>query len=185
MFQCEPIHGWGFRRGGYQCRCKPGVVRRPYLGEIVERVSAEQYYNGFDCAKIGWNRKIPIQLDRATYAMRKKYLDMHYEYRNFSTGSASFHTQKMNIVEAIKFINGVNERICKNFHPQDLILHGDISHGAKEAKIALRLANFISAFLQISDPNEVYTGKRVANKRLTEDQMIGETLAMVMGNTKI
>lgn len=56
--ECEPLHGWGFRRGGYQCRCKPGfrlpnVVRRPYLGEIVERASAEQYYNEYDCLSIG------------------------------------------------------------------------------------------------------------------------------------
>jgi len=56
--QCEPIHGWGFRRGGYQCRCRPGyrlpsVVRRPYLGEIVERATSEQYYNNFECSKIG------------------------------------------------------------------------------------------------------------------------------------
>lgn len=56
--QCEPIDGWGFRRGGYQCRCRPGyrlptVVRRPYLGEIVERATQEQYYNGFDCSRIG------------------------------------------------------------------------------------------------------------------------------------
>lgn len=56
--QCEPLHGWGFRRGGYQCRCNPGyrlpnVVRRPFLGEIIERATAEQYYNMFDCLKIG------------------------------------------------------------------------------------------------------------------------------------
>lgn len=56
--ECEPLNGWGFRRGGYQCRCKPGyrlpnVVRRPYLGEIIERASAEQYYNDYDCLKIG------------------------------------------------------------------------------------------------------------------------------------
>lgn len=51
--------------------------------------------------------------------------------------------------------------------------------------MALRLANFISAFLQVSDPNEVYTGKRVADKPLTEDQMIGETLALVLGDSKI
>jgi hypothetical protein len=31
-------------------------VRRPYLGEIVERATAEQYYNGFDCLKIGCKR---------------------------------------------------------------------------------------------------------------------------------
>lgn len=41
-----------------------------------------------------------------------------------------------------------------SFHPQDLILRGDVSSGAKdqfenEAKMAVRLANFISAFLQV------------------------------------
>lgn len=39
--------------------------------------------------------------------------------------------------------------------------------------------------LQISDPKEVYSGKRVADRPLSEDQMIGETLALVMGDTKI
>lgn len=56
--ECEPLHGWGFRRGGYQCRCRPGyrlpnIVRRPYLGEIIERATAEQHYNNFDCLPIG------------------------------------------------------------------------------------------------------------------------------------
>lgn len=106
------------------------------------------------------------------------------------------------------------------YHPQDLILHGDVGYGAEEqfeneAKMAVRLANFISAFLQvsshtvydfcltkrcmkiqgstnvlfvlfqISDPKEVFSGKRVADQPLTEDQMFGETLALVMGDTKI
>lgn len=56
--QCEPLHGFAFKRGGYQCRCKPGyrlpyTVRTPYLGEIIERASPEEYSNGFDCLKIG------------------------------------------------------------------------------------------------------------------------------------
>lgn len=51
--------------------------------------------------------------------------------------------------------------------------------------MATRLANFISAFLQTSDSHEVYSGKRVADRPLTEDQMIGETLALVLGDTKI
>lgn len=69
--ECEPIHGWGFRRGGYQCRCKPGFrlpshVRRPFLGEIIERASAEQYYNGFDCLKIGCKheKEIPFFINK-------------------------------------------------------------------------------------------------------------------------
>ena len=69
-------------------------------------------------------------------------------------------------------------------------LRGDIAYGAEEyyenqAKMAIRLANFISAFLQISDPQEVYSGKRVADRPLSEDQMIGETLALILGDTRI
>uniref|UniRef100_A0A1B6IF03 GPR158/179 extracellular domain-containing protein n=1 Tax=Homalodisca liturata TaxID=320908 RepID=A0A1B6IF03_9HEMI len=193
--ECEPIHGWGFRRGGYQCRCRPGfrlptVVRRPFLGEIVERATAEQYYNGFDCQSIGWRHKMPIQWNKAPTYIREKYLDMFYEYRNASTGPESLHTTKMNVDQALKFILGVNKKTCKNYRKEDLNLHGDVSFGAEEffaneAKMALRLANFISAFLQISDPKEVYSGKRLADKPLSEDQMMGETLAMVMGDSKI
>ncbi|XP_058452752.1 uncharacterized protein LOC131431196 [Malaya genurostris] len=193
--ECEPLDGWGFRRGGYQCRCKPGyrlpsVVRRPYLGEILERASDEQYYNGFDCKKVGWMQKIPIEWYRLPEYTRDKYLSHYYEYKNFSKGPTSVHTEKMNVNEALNFVLGVNEHTCQNFHPQDLTLNGDMSFGAdkqfvNEAKMALRLANFISAFLQVSDPLEVYSGKRVADKPLTEDQMMGETLALVMGNSKI
>lgn len=40
------------------------------------------------------------------------------------------------------------------FSPDDLILHGDVGFGAEqqfenEARMALRLANFLSAFLQV------------------------------------
>lgn len=41
-----------------------------------------------------------------------------------------------------------------SYKKEDLVLHGDVSFGAEEffaneAKMALRLANFISAFLQV------------------------------------
>lgn len=39
--------------------------------------------------------------------------------------------------------------------------------------------------MQISDPNEVYSEKRVADKPLTEDQMIAETLSLVASDFKI
>lgn len=55
--ECQPIDGWGLRRGGYQCRCKPGFrrpsgVQRPFSGESIEEASDEQLSNGFDCLKI-------------------------------------------------------------------------------------------------------------------------------------
>lgn len=73
---------------------------------------------------------------------------------------------------------------------EERTLHGDVSFNAEEffeneAKMATRLANFISAFLQVSDPKEVFSGKRVADRPLTEDQMIGETLALLLGDTRI
>lgn len=193
--ECEPIHGWGFRRGGYQCRCRPGfrlptVVRRPYLGEIMERATSEQYYNGFDCSKIGWVHKMPIKWNPAPDYIRDKYMDRYYEYQNFSVGPDSLHSRRMNIDEALKFIHGVNHKTCGRYKPDDLILHGDVAFGAEEyfaneARMAVRLANFISAFLQVLDPKEVYSGKRLADRPLTEDQMIAETLALVMGDSRI
>lgn len=193
--ECEPIHGWGFRRGGYQCRCRPGwrlpnIVRRPYLGEIVERATADQYYNNFDCMKIGWVQSLPVQWEKAHPFIRYLYMERFYEYYNVTTGPASLHTEHMNIDQVLRFIHGVQSFNCTKYNPQDLKLPGDLSFGAEEqfaneAKMAVRLANFISAFLQISDPKEVYTGKRVADKPLSEDQMMGETLALVLGDTKI
>jgi hypothetical protein len=56
----------------------------------------------------------------------------------------------------------LNVKACCSYYsytPQDLILHGDIAYGAEEqfaneAKMAVRLANFISAFLQVSKQRE-------------------------------
>ncbi|XP_014280569.1 uncharacterized protein [Halyomorpha halys] len=195
--ECEPLHGWGFRRGGYQCRCKPGwrlppIIRRPFLGEIIERATTEQYFNGFDCLKIGWVQKMPIKWKKAPQYMREKYLDHFYAYRNESQDpyNSPVHQKLLNIHEAINFILDVKPSNCHTYKPKDLILPGDVSFGAEEffeneAKMAVRLANFLSAFLQISDPKEVFSGKRVADRPLSEDQMMGETLALVIGDSKI
>lgn len=88
-------------------------MRRPFLGEIVERATDEQYYNGFDCQKIGWVQKLPIQWERAPPFIREKYMDKHYEYRNFSKGAESLHSPQMNIDQALKFILSVNEKSCR------------------------------------------------------------------------
>lgn len=77
-----------------------------------------------------------------------------------------------------------------SFNPTDLVLNGDVSFGAQEqfeneALMAIRLANFLSGFMQIVDPDEVFPGKRLPDKPLSEDQVIGETLALVLGDTRI
>ncbi|CAG0921751.1 unnamed protein product [Notodromas monacha] len=65
--ECEPLHGYGFRRGGYQCRCNPGfrlpnVVRRPYLGQILERATAAEFERGFNCVPIGCESYLSLQI---------------------------------------------------------------------------------------------------------------------------
>ncbi|CAK9303881.1 unnamed protein product, partial [Gordionus sp. m RMFG-2023] len=72
---CEPLNGYGFRRGGYICVCKPGY-RLPdwqsgaFLGEYIEKSTQQEYENGFDCIE---NQRIefypnPSSTDDATYS---------------------------------------------------------------------------------------------------------------------
>ena len=199
--ECEPLHGYGFRRGGYQCRCRPSHrrpnnVRRPYLGEIVERSTPKQYHTDFDCDKVGFIQRLPQQWIQAPPWLRQQYLEQYPNYMNYSDESVPSieATQKQgsrrNPDEALKFLWSVNEENCKSRTYEELNLKGDISWGANvqfknEALMAVRTANFISAFLQVVDPKEVFPGTRVTDKPLTEDQMIGEALAMVMGDTRV
>ena len=58
LFQCEPLYGWGFRRGGYRCMCKPGYrypqyQNGPFMGAEIESATEEEYRNGFDCIPVG------------------------------------------------------------------------------------------------------------------------------------
>jgi hypothetical protein len=81
-----------------------------------------------------------------------------------------------NIDEILRFIWSVDEDNCKRRTHEELHLKGDISWGAEwqfenEALMAVRLANFISSFLQVVDPKEVFPGTRVVDKPLTEDQV--------------
>ncbi len=96
----------------------------------------------------------------------------------------------------------MNPQNCVKRTHEELYLKGDVSWGAEEqfkneALMAVRTANFISAFLQVRrrtlgcacrkgdlispfflvkvvDPKEVFPGTRVVDKPLTEDQMIGK-----------
>ncbi|CAG7835947.1 unnamed protein product [Allacma fusca] len=196
--ECDPLDGYGFRRGGYQCRCKPGyrlpyVDRRPYLGEILERSQEQAYRRYFDCEKIGWIQKMPVQWEKAPADIREKYLELYPIYRNFSNMTFDHSVTKDKQVNAdalIRFINSVNNNTCLLLKKHQLVLNGDIGYGAQqqfdnEALQAVRLSNFISSYLQIVDPDEVFPGKRVPDKPLSEDQMLGETISLLLGDTRI
>jgi len=177
------------------------VVRRPYLGEIIERASRQQYKDPkqFACDKIGFIQKLPVQKTKSPEWMRALYTEKYYEYANFTSGTAnldSIHARKdtgttrINADNVLNFIHSVDHKNCKNMDKEQLNLRGDIAYGSEsqfknEALMAVRTANFISAFLQVVNPSEVFPGTRIVDRPLNEDQMIGEALAMVMGNTKI
>lgn len=190
--ECEPLDGYGFRRGGYQCRCKPGfrlpnVVRRPYLGELIERATLFQYRNSFKCTPIGWIQKLPFDYNKMDEYERQLYLAR--DYYNV-TGPAAARTSNINVEEVIEFLKSVTPENCQMFPPDDLVLQGDIGFGMEkqfenEARMALRLANFLSAFLQLVNHNEIFSGVRVIDKPLSEDQMMGEVLSIILGNSRI
>ena len=54
VLQCEPLGGYGFRRGGYQCVCLPGHYYPwwhdgPFQGWEIEQATLEEYEFGYDC----------------------------------------------------------------------------------------------------------------------------------------
>lgn len=82
---------------------------------------------------------------------RQQYLSKDY---NNVTGANATRASTMNVDEVIEFLKSVTPDNCKNFWPDDLVLRGDIGFGMdkqfeNEARMALRLANFLSAFLQV------------------------------------
>jgi len=69
---CEPLYGWGFRRGGYMCMCKPGYRLPPwqngnFLGIEIDSATQAEYEAGFDCIPIGLRQVIPIIRGNSTY----------------------------------------------------------------------------------------------------------------------
>ena len=67
---------------------------------------------------------------------------------------------------------------------------GDVAFGKEvqlenQARMGLRVAHFISSFLQLVNPKELFAEFRVPDKPLTQEQLIGEAVATVIGDKKI
>lgn len=97
---------------------------------------------------------MPVQWEKAPMWIREKYLDLYPEYRNYTKGPDTLNQPRINIHKVLDFILRMNKDNCKNYKKKELELGGDADYGSEEffqneAKMALRLANFISAFLQV------------------------------------
>ncbi|GFS15850.1 Fras1 related extracellular matrix protein [Elysia marginata] len=73
---CEPLMGYGFRRGGYQCVCNPGYYYPwwhdgPFMGLEIEEASREEYEVGFDCLTIQ-DRQVLPQIKNPEFVRKKR-----------------------------------------------------------------------------------------------------------------
>src|SRR6218665_3263177 len=122
--ECEPLHGYGFRRGGYQCRCKPGyrlpqTVEFPFRGEDIERASKPEYDNGFQCEKIGYvavrtQNVLPIEQNE-----RRKLIAKMETLTGIRANSSNSRLDPWNLVNRTRSITAQN---CNYFNRDQLTL---------------------------------------------------------------
>ena len=60
LLQCKNVAGYGFRRGGYVCPCRPGFhcpreIDPPFRGNVIEKATDEEYEKGFECVRTDCN----------------------------------------------------------------------------------------------------------------------------------
>lgn len=72
-FQCKPLNGFGFQRGGYICECRPNYrypeyIQGPYLGVAIERATEEEHKAGFHCIKSEGEVHIDVETTLLTCA---------------------------------------------------------------------------------------------------------------------
>ena len=163
--ECEPIDGYGFRRGGYQCRCKSGhrlpkVARNPFLGKIIETSTKQQFKKGFICEKVG---NIAVRTQNAEKKTKAIASQLIGQVRTL-TGLNKNSSHRLDANTFVHFLKNITPYTCHHYirqSPTSLTLRGDIAHDKEihfenQARMALRLANFISSFLQIVNPEELF-----------------------------
>lgn len=84
---CEPLMGFGFKRGGYQCVCMPGYYYPwwhdgPFQGLEVEQATSAEYEYGFDCWAVGERMLTPdvpptlvYRNRRSVYSTKARFMD--------------------------------------------------------------------------------------------------------------
>ncbi|XP_069124223.1 uncharacterized protein [Argopecten irradians] len=236
---CEPLNGYGFRRGGYQCVCRPGYYfpwwhGGPFLGDEIEIATEDEYMNNFDCLPVEELQVIPNEMPtfvqrrrkRSTLVAKKSTLfniitsqqsprvklvarravpkdSMKEKLRNRRhipryEGQSKKVRNKRDLFDADRRVKmdkillrkaQTNSGNCKTKMPYELFLPGDVAFGVEkqfeaQGRTALRLAHFLSDFLQNVDEYENF-GSMTGDRRLNETHLFGEVIANVMSDFKI
>lgn len=143
----------------------PKVVRTSFLGELIEKANNVQYKKGFNCLKNGYLAVKTQNIERLSELDRQRLIG---EIKT-ATGLYTNYTHNKEIDPAwvVDRVLSMNHRNCHQFiryQKENLFLRDDLAFGKEEqfenqARMALRLANFISAFLQSVHTNENFAGK--------------------------
>ncbi|GAB1597608.1 uncharacterized protein LOC106882646 [Argonauta hians] len=88
-----------------------------------------------------------------------------------------------------KKISSITSKNCDLVSPENLLLPGDVAYGAStqfefQARTALRLAHFLSNYLQNANPKEKF-GYHKGGGRLLQDHLFGEVFANVVADFRI
>lgn len=86
-------------------------------------------------------------------------------------------------------VNDINKDNCDKQRAENLTMPGDVAHNVdthfdEQGRHAVRIAKFISNYLQTVDPNEKFTGRK-GDHLLSEEELIGEALSTVVSDRHV
>ncbi|XP_048254912.1 uncharacterized protein LOC124137543 [Haliotis rufescens] len=122
--------------------------------------------------------------------LREYWRDKYNVTKTRRKRSTSFDPKAFNrMMSVFRHKESVTAENCHTKEPSLLQMAGDVGYGVNkqfemEARTALRLAHFISNYLQNNDPNENFGNLR-GGGRLHVEHLFGEVIANVMSNFKI
>ncbi|ESO96905.1 hypothetical protein LOTGIDRAFT_214442 [Lottia gigantea] len=193
---CKNKIGYGFMRGGYVCACKPGRrypvwIDPPFQGEHIEQATDTEYKTGFSCSEVQLKIQVPPPPPKPEPKPKKQItasqrLKFHTRRKRSVTYDYAAFEKMLRILRQKDSVTPEN---CKDLPDNTLSFPGSVAYGVDtqfevEARTALRLAHFLSNFLQNTDVDENYGNLR-GGGRLHKDHLFGEVIANVMGNPKI
>ncbi|XP_029641233.1 uncharacterized protein LOC115216171 isoform X1 [Octopus sinensis] len=196
--KCKHVSGYGFKRGGYKCVCKqgykyPSQIKPPFQGSLIEQATQEEYEYGFTCTPIQ-HRKVHLgkHYNTTMYRQQQSTLNTKRNIRRSTSRHRRNAYDKSNaakIKTLMKKMGVINNINCHKQPPSSLSLSGSVIYGAEkqfesQARTALRLAHFLSSFLQNNEYN-VHFGILDGGQQLQEDHIFAEVLANVMSDHKI
>ncbi|XP_014788876.1 uncharacterized protein LOC106882646 [Octopus bimaculoides] len=142
----------------------------------------------------------PFQSEKSLFSLdSEKVLQFAADSRKKVKERRRFHTRFRRslideksiyrIQKLFKKISSITSDNCQNVAPENLLLPGDVGYGVStqfefQARTALRLAHFLSNYLQNANPNENF-GYHKGGARLIPQQIFGEVVANVMADFRI